>query len=83
MADKAPAPLTDEANFVTKADGWYGGTNRRVGVKLLGRRLRQQQSEEEGTNQNHSRERMIIMREREPPFDPLGQLYIGGEGAAI
>ena len=46
-----------------------------------------QQSEKEGTkdtqNQNHSRERVLIIRERESPFDPLGQLYIGGEGAAI
>jgi len=40
----------------------------RGGPRLLGRRLRQQQSEEGGTNQNHSRERMLIMREREPPL---------------
>jgi len=42
----------------------------------LGRRLRQ-------AAEQLKRGKMLIMREREPPFDPLGQLYIGGEGAAI
>ena len=46
---------------------------------MLGKRLHQAAERDRA----QLKRAKMLMREEEPPFDPLGLLYIGGEGAAI